>query len=129
MTTAVATTITDTVDQQQPERVRPRGDKLPRRVTDYHRYLILDAIVASSNDRGYSTLTVAQLSEQTGVPETTVRRHLTTLVVNGRIVRSLRLRKQYEPRQPGRRLFEPAATAVTTNEEGVAAVRELAHQR
>lgn len=126
MTTA---TITD-VDQQPVEQVRPRGDKLPRRVTDFHRFLILDAIVATSNDHGFSTLTVAELSERTNIPETTVRRHLKALVSDGKLVRSLRLRKQYEPRQPGRRLFEPAATAVVANNaEGVRAVRQLAHQR
>lgn len=102
------------------------GDKPSPVVTAAKTEKLYDLIVKSSGITGVSRLTVSELAAKSGMPESTVRRHLKLLIEEKRIERvagqQMKAAESDGERAlrrvggiPGKSYFQPAFTAPTAN--------------
>lgn len=115
------------------------GNKPSPTVTAAKTETIFDLIVKSAGITGVSRLTIKELATQSGMPESTCRRHLKLLVEQQRIVRVVGMQMKAAESDgeralrrvmgvPGKSYFQPALTAPTAN-NGEAVARLRAERR
>ena len=115
----------DTIEATASEtiRTRVRGNRASKQTVEGKSETLLKILTRDSREVGYSNLSVDDLARRSGMPRSTVRRYLTQLQAEGRIVRRP---SACGVHADGRPSFAPALTAVSSNEDGVAAVLSLA---